>query len=97
MANHTITLTDEEEAFLKSILATKFKTNGVVPTVKQVLTKFIENKLAELKRETEPYVYSEKLKAKWNSLPDTVKQQVIKAVDTVEKEPEINPAVKEMP
>ena len=92
---HTITLSDEEETFLSSILESKFKTNGVVPTVDEVLQKFVENKIAELKRETEPYVYAEKIKSKWNSLPDKVKQQVIKAVNMVEKEPEIN-SVKEI-
>ena len=94
--NHTITLTDKEESFLSSILEPKFKTNGVVPTIDEVLQKFVENKIAELKRETEPYVYAEKIRSKWNSLPNDVKQKVIKAVDTVEKEPEINP-IKEIP
>ena len=91
---HIIKLSDDEEKFLNSILKPKFKTNGVVPTVDEVLQKFVENKIAQLKRETDKYVYSEKLKSKWDSLPDTVKQQVIKAMDTVEKEPEIN-SVKE--
>ena len=89
--NHTITLTDEEEVFLKSILATKFKTNGIIPTIDKVLTTYVKNRIAQLKRETDKYVYSEKLKSKWDSLPDTVKQQVIKAVDTVEKEPDTIP------
>ena len=89
--NHTITLTTEEEAFLKSILPMKFKINGVVPTIDKVLTTYVKNRIAQLKRETDKYVYSEKLKSKWDSLPDTVKQQVIKAIDTVEKEPDTIP------
>ena len=94
--NHTITLTTEEEAFLKSILPTKFKINGVIPTIDEVLTTCAKNRIAQLKRETDKYVYSEKLKSKWDSLPDTVKQQVIKAVDTVEKEPNIINPIKEI-
>jgi hypothetical protein len=92
---HTIKLSDEEEKFLQSILEQKFKTNGVVPAIDKVLQKFIKNKIAELKRETKPYVYAEKIRSRWNSLPDKVKQQVIKAVDTVEEAPE-NP-VQEVP
>ena len=91
---HTITLTNDEEKFLNNILEPKFKTNGVVPTVDEVLQKFVENKIAELKRETEPYIYAEKIRSKWNSLPDTVKQQIIKGVDTVEKEPDTIPLKK---
>ena len=83
--NHTITLTIEEEAFLKSILPTKFKTNGVIPTIDEVLTNYIEKKIAELEREQDKYVYPEKLKSKWDSLPDSVKTQV----KTMLNEPEV--------
>ena len=79
--NHTITLTTEEETFLQSILERKFKTNGVVPTIDQVLTKFIENKLAELKREQDRYTYAEKVKSKWDSLTDEEKTQIKSIVD----------------
>ena len=74
--NHTITLTTEEETFLKSILPTKFKINGVIPTIDEVLTTCVKNRIAQLKRETDKYVYSEKLKSKWDSLSDSIKTQV---------------------
>ena len=74
--NHTITLTTEEETFLKSILPTKFKINRVIPTIDEVLTTCVRNRIAQLKRETDKYIYLEKLKSKWDSLPDSVKTQV---------------------
>jgi hypothetical protein len=86
MAQHEITLTDDEESFLQGILPTKFKTNGVVPTIDEVLQKFVESKIAKLKKETDRYTFAEKVKSKWDSLTDEEKTQIKSVVDKPMKE-----------
>ena len=82
--NHTITLTSEEESFLKSILPTKFKINGVIPTIDEVLTTCVKNRIAQLKRETDKYVYSERLKSGWDSLTNEQRTQIKNLLKTKE-------------
>ena len=90
---HTITLTDDEETFLNSILATKIITNGVVPTIDQVLTTQVQNKIAELKRKTDKYTYAEQVKSRWDGLTDTQRTQIKDIVKVQVEEADIKEAL----